>query len=204
MNAYSAAKASAKNSTSAVAADAVNREIAVRCRIAYPEIVTPNSDTGKFQAVLILEDEAAKQVEALVGDVAEATFGARELKGRLLNPIRSGDEPNRSGDGLAFRDAAFRGKTVVRAKSGFPPKCFQGRDREPITPDMIRGGDHCIVAVKAYGYNNQSAGVGISLGAIWFVKKGETTIERGGSGGSSFGNIDTNGIDFQDTHSGLV
>jgi len=52
-----------------------------------------------------------------------------------------------------------------------------------------------VVEVSAYGYDNQSSGVALSLGKIWLVKKGETKIDRG-SGGGNVKRLDRSRLQF--------
>jgi hypothetical protein len=67
---------------------------------------------------------------------------------------------------------------------------------------QIHGGDNVVVAINAYNYSNQSSGVALSLGPIWWVSKGEVAIERGG-GGSDFSGVDTSKLKFDTPDNGL-
>ena len=55
-----------------------------------------------------------------------------------------------------------------------------------------------VVQISAYGYSNQSQGVGLSLGRIWLVKKGETKIERGSGATANVRRIDRSRLRFND------
>jgi hypothetical protein len=116
-------------------------------------------------------------------------------KSGYWNPLRSGDELKPDGS-RSFKDPAFEGQMVFRAKTKYQPRLVSGPHRDPIDASDIRGGDHVIVAINAYSYRNQSTGVGLSMSAVWWVKPGETAIGGGAKGGSSFSDIDTDGVEF--------
>jgi hypothetical protein len=180
----------------------LKRSVALVGVLAYPSVAQPD-ENGKHSTLVIIEpdEETLADLRELVADHAEATFGERTLGARHHDPIRSGDEPSRDGKGYAFKHPAFRGKYVVRLKSSFAPNCVAGQRRDKIDPSEIRGGDHVVVEVSAFGFNNQSSGVGLSLNAIWQLRPGDVVIEKGGSSGSSFSKLDTSKLKFVDPKS---
>jgi hypothetical protein len=184
----------AKKSGGAVDLD---REIAVVGTLAYPYFAVPDEQSGKYSCILIVENDESTLAELreLVADHAEALCGNRELNAKHIDPIRDGDEPGTNG-GYAQKHPSFRGQTFFRAKSNYQPKCFEGEARTPVDVTEIRGGDKVIQAVKAYHFNNQSAGVSLSLNGVWRIAKGNVIIERGGGGGSSFSRFDAGKVKF--------
>lgn len=178
----------------------LKRTIVAVGTIAYPSLVEVDEQSGKYAGLFLIdpESESAQLLRDLVVDHSMAVFGKAELPPRAHNPIRSGDEPAASGDGLAFKNDAFRKMIVIRAKTQFAPACFVGPDREPCDASEIRGGDQVAVEITAYGFNNQSSGVAFSMGAIWKIADGEVRIERGaGGGGGGFAKLDTSKLNFK-------
>jgi hypothetical protein len=177
----------------------LKREVAVLATIAYPSLTEPDQQSGKFGAMFLVDNDepTLEALRELVLDHAEAVTGERAVPRKWHDPIRDGDEAGTNG-GFAFKHPAFRGgKTVFRAKTNFAPTCLDGEARTPVEPGEIRGGDKVVVAVSAYSFNNQSAGVAFSLGGIWRVADGTEVIERGGGGGgASFQKFDASRIKF--------
>lgn len=167
--------------------------------IAYPSIVNPDPQSGdKYVALLLVVDPESQQVlRDLMRDACQQTFRSEELPPGAHDPLRDSNEKNHAGE-FAFKHPAFRvpGGLVVRAKTSYQPKCVWGPSEEEIDPSQINGGDTVVVQVAAYGYNNQSKGVGISLGRIWLTGKGETKIERGSGAGANVRRIDRSRLQF--------
>lgn len=175
--------------------------IEVLATICYPSLVEPDPKSGdKFNALLLVTDPPSLQaLEDLVGDASDQTFRSRQLPAGAHNPLRDANEKTVSGE-LAFKHPVFRvpeGK-VVRVKSGFAPTCVWGPRQESIEASQIRGGDQVVVEVVAYGYNNQSAGVGLSFNRVWLVSKGDVTVERGSSGGANVRRLDRSNLRFDE------
>jgi len=171
-------------------------EISVKCKIAYPEL-TEQNDNGVYQILGIVEpdSESAAKLKALVRANLETLYPNGIPKAGYWNPIRSGDELKGDGE-LAFKDEAFRGQLVFRAKTKFQPKVYRGAHRDQAEASLPRSGDHAILAITAYAYRNASTGVGLSLNSVWWVKPGERPIGGAGKGGSSFSTVNTADIDF--------
>lgn len=169
--------------------------------LAYPSIVEPDPQSGnKFNTlVLITDPDDQKKLEELVAAACEQTFRSPELPPGAHNPLRDANEKNRAGE-FAFKHPSFRvpGGMVVRAKTAFQPQCVWGPNETEIDPSEINGGDQVVVQISAYGYSNQSQGVGLSLGRVWLVKKGETKIERGSGAGANVQRIDRSRLRFND------
>jgi len=183
--------------TGAVNAAELKRGVALKAIIAYPQLVEPAERSNKYEAIFIVDkgEPQFPALQTLIGDHLEVVSGSRTFSGRFHNPLRSGDEEGQNG-GYAMRNEAFRGKMFFRAKTQFKPKIFGGPTREVIDPSLVHGGDHVVVEVGAYGYNNQSAGVALSLNAIWRIKAGASRIEAGGNIGSSFQKFSAEDFDF--------
>lgn len=173
--------------------------IEVRAVIAYPFITEPDPNSGgKYGALfLITEAEDKAQLVTLRDQVAEHTFRSRQLPAGAHDPLRRADERAPNGD-FAFRHPAFRipEAMVIRAKSGYRPNCVWGPQEAPIEPSEIHGGDHVVVEIAAYGYNNQSRGVGLSLGRIWLIRRGDIRIERGANAAASVRRLDRSRLHF--------
>jgi hypothetical protein len=169
--------------------------------ICYPSLVEPDPKSGdKYNALILVTDPASQQALIdLVGDAAEQTFRTRELPPGAHNPLRSADERAVSGE-PAFKNPVFRVENgmVIRVKTGFQPTCVWGPQQTPIEPDQIRGGDHVVIETAAYGYNNQSSGVGLSLNRVWLVRKGEMSVERGSSASANVRRLDRSNLRFGD------
>jgi hypothetical protein len=171
-------------------------EIALPARIVYPNLEQPD-ENGQYTALFIVDPESkgAQKLQALVAAHLNALYPNGVPKAGYWNPIRSGDEVK--GDGSrAFKAPEFEAQLVFRAKTKFQPRIVSGPHRDPMDASDVRGGDHVIVAINCYGYRNQSTGVGISMNAIWWARPGETSIGGGSKGGSSFSDVDTDGVEF--------
>jgi hypothetical protein len=181
---------------------ALKRTVAVVGIIAYPSLAEPD-ENGKFNCLVAVDPDepSLKDLQKLVGDHAETLTGKRQLSGRFHDPLRDGDEPGKDGSGFAFKNDIFRGRVVFRAKTGFQPMTVAGPHREKCDPAQIRGGDHVVVEVSGFSFSNQSAGVGISLNAIWQLRAGDVVVDKGGSAGSAFGKLDTSRLKFVDPKS---
>jgi hypothetical protein len=175
--------------------------IEIKAIICYPSLVEPDPQSGnKYNALLLVRDEESQQMlQDLVGDATEQTFRSRQLPPGAHNPLRQADERTPSGE-LAFKHPVFRveGGMVVRVKSGYQPTCVAGRDQQPIAASEIRGGDEVVVEVTAYGYSNQSQGVGLSFNRVWRTRKGEIAVERGSGGGANVRRLDRSNLRFDD------
>lgn len=173
----------------------------VRAIIAYPSIETPDERAGgKFNALFYVVDPEDQDVLIqMVGDSCQETFRTRTLPPGAHNPLRDCNERIPSGE-YAFKHPIFRtpGGVVLRAKTSFQPQCVWGPNETEISPSEIHGGDHVIVTLSTYGYQNQSAGVAFSLGRIWLIAKGETKVERGSGAGANVRRIDRSKIRFTD------
>jgi len=169
--------------------------------LAYPSIVEPDPQSGnKFNTlVLITDPEDQQKLEELVAAACEQTFRSSKLPPGAHNPLRDANEKNHAGE-FAFKHPSFRVKDgmVVRAKTAYQPQCVWGPNETEIDPSEIHGGDTVVVQISAYGYSNQSQGVGLSLGRIWLVEKGETRIERGSGAGANVKRIDRSRLRFND------
>lgn len=169
--------------------------------ICYPSLVEPDSRAGdKYNALILITDPDSQQaLRDLVATVSEQTFRTPELPPGAHNPLRSVDERTVSGE-LAFKNPVFRVKDgmVIRVKTGFAPVCVWGPKEIPIDASQIRGGDHVIVEVAAYGFNNQSMGVSLSFNRVLLVRKGEVPVERGSGGGANVRRIDRSNLRFGD------
>ncbi len=195
-NSYKTAK---KPIASAISEATLKREIAVHGVVAYPTVTEPDPETGKYSTLLIIprNEPTLETLLELIGDHAEALTGSRTLGAKYHNPIRDADERKPNGE-LVFKHAGFRGdNVVVRLKSGFAPKCFYGANKTPCDPGEIKGGDECLVGIQAFHFNNQSAGVALSLSAILLIGKTEHVIEKGQGGGTSFDSLDLSGVKFR-------
>lgn len=187
--------------TAAPAASANPAPIEIMGVLAYPSIVTPDPQSGgKYNTlVLITDPEDQKKLQELVAAACEQTFRSAQLPPAAHNPLRNADEKNHAGE-FAFKHPAFRvpGAMVVRAKTSYQPQCVWGPNETDIDAAEISGGDTVVVQISAYGYSNQSQGVGLSLGRIWLVEKGATKIERGSVGGANVRRIDRSRLRFSD------
>lgn len=189
-------------SIKATAKSDLKRAVAVFGLVAYPSLTQPSEASGKYDTLFIVDptDPTYADLEALVGDLAEDLCGSRELPPRYHNPLRDGDEKKPDGS-WTFKHDAFRGKAVVRLKSAFQPKCYFGPRQTPCDAAEIKGGDECVIEITGFNFNNQSAGVALSLGPVWQINPGSVSIERGGSGGTSFANIDSSRFQFRGAES---
>jgi hypothetical protein len=173
--------------------------IEVLARIAYPEIKEPSPEAGgKHVALFLVEDAASREaLEELVGDLSEATFRSRDLPAGAHNPLRDANERKPSGE-YAFRHPAFRVNDgiVFRAKTAYQPACVWGPNEVPIDAGEIQGGDEVLVQISGYGYANQSRGVGLSMGRVWLVRKGDVRIERGTGSQAAVRRIDRSRLQF--------
>ncbi len=169
--------------------------------LAYPSIVEPDSQSGnKFNTlVLITDPDDQQKLQELVASACEQTFRSSTLPPGAHNPLRDANEKNRTGE-YAFKHPSFRvdGGMVVRVKTAYQPQCVWGPNETVIEPSEIHGGDKVAVQISAYGYSNQSQGVGLSLGRIWLIEKGETKIERGSGAGANVKRIDRSRLRFND------
>lgn len=167
--------------------------------LAYPSIQQPDPQSGDKYNTLVLIDEPEYQqaLRDLVSAASEQTFRSPNLPPGAHNPLRDSNEKNHAGE-YAFKHPAFRvpGGMVIRAKTSFQPKCVWGPSEEEIDPSQINGGDRVVVEISAYGYSNQSQGVGLSLGRIWLIGKGDTKIERGSGAGANVRRIDRSRLQF--------
>lgn len=173
--------------------------IEVRAVIAYPSIVEPDPNAGGKYGALFLISEADDQ-EALIAlrdAVVQQTFRSQQLPAGAHDPLRRADERAPNGE-FAFKHPAFRvpQAMVIRAKSAYQPRCVWGPNESPIEPSEINGGDHVVVEIGSYGYNNQSRGVGLSLGRIWLLRKGDVRIERGANASAAVRRIDRSRLQF--------
>jgi hypothetical protein len=173
----------------------------VKAIIAYPSLSTPDPKSGdKYTALLLIKDPEDQQALIdLVGDACAQTFRSRELPPGAHNPLRDSNERNLAGE-FAFKHPVFRTPSgmVVRAKTGYPPVCVWGPNESEIASDEINGGDEVVVQLSAYGYSNQSQGVGLSLGRVWLIEKGITKIERGSGATANVRRIDRSRLRFND------
>lgn len=171
--------------------------VEVRGTIAYPSLVEPDERSGKFNCLLLIEKGSASEeaINDLVDAAAKDEFGDKGIPAGGFNPIRDSNEKKPDGE-FAFKHPAFRDDCiVVRLKTGFDPVCVWGPNETPCDAEEIHGGDDVIIEVSAYAYNNQSAGVGLSLGRIWRLRAGEQRIERG-SGSANVKRLDRSGLKF--------
>jgi hypothetical protein len=201
-SAFKSSVSAAQRTTPAVAAPAVApAPIEVLGVLAYPSIVTPDERSGgKFNALILITDpNDQKKLEELVAAACAETFRSPNLPPGAHNPIRKADEKNHAGE-FAFKHPSFRvpGGIVIRAKTAYQPQCVWGPNEVDIDPSEINGGDQVVVQISAYGYSNQSQGVGLSLGRIWLIKKGEVKIERGSGAGANVQRIDRSRLRFND------
>jgi hypothetical protein len=172
--------------------------VPVFCTLAYPSLTEPDEQSGKFSVLAILDpaEPTTEDILTLVRAHSIELTGEEELPAGYHNPVRSGDEINPATRKLVFAHAAFRDKLVVRLKSAYQPKAYFGPQETPCDVSQIRGGDQCVVEISAYGYNNQSRGVALSLGAIWQIAPGAVKIEKGASSGASFSKVDKSRFTF--------
>ena len=179
-------------------ATSTKQKVQVLCKIGYPELAEPNED-GKYSILCVVSDpDSIQAAEGLV--VAESNLGFQSdtLPAGAFNPIRSAQERKPDGE-FAFKSPFINekeGAIVFRAKSGFAPKTFFGRDQLACDPADIRGGDECVVEISGYSYKNQSTGVALSLNAVWQINQGNGELERGGSG-NAFANFDASKLQFR-------
>lgn len=169
--------------------------------LAYPSIAQPDPKSGdKYNTlVLITDPEDQQKLEDLVASACEQTFRSPQLPPGAHNPLRDANEKNHAGE-FAFKHPSFRvpGGMVIRAKTAYQPQCVWGPDEVEIDASEVHGGDKVVVQISAYGYSNQSQGVGLSLGRIWLVKKGDTKIERGSGATANVRRIDRSRLRFND------
>ncbi len=182
-----------------VAAASKSAAIEVMGILAYPSIQQPDPKSGdKYNTlVLITDPESQQAVRELVAEACEQTFRSPSLPPGAHNPLRDSNEKNHAGE-YAFKNEAFRveGGMVIRAKTAYQPQCVWGPKETAIDPSEINGGDHVVVEIGAYGYSNQSQGVGLSLGRILLLGKGESKIERGSGAGANVRRIDRSRLQF--------
>ena len=175
--------------------------IEVLARIAYPEIKEPSAEAGgKFVALFLVEDAASQEaLQELVGDLSLATFRSRDLPPGAHDPLRDANERKPTGE-YAFRHPAFlvNNGLVFRAKTAYQPDCVWGPNEVPIEAGEIQGGDEVLVQISGYAYANQSRGVGLSMGRLWLVRKGEMRIERGTGSQAAVRRIDRSRLQFGD------
>ncbi len=200
-SAFKSSVSPAQRTAPAAAPAAAHPPVEVLGVLGYPSLVTPDERSGgKYNTlVLITDPDDQKKLEELVSAACMETFRSPQLPPGAHNPLRDSNEKNHAGE-FAFKHPAFRvpGGMVVRAKTAYQPKCVAGEQEEEIDPSEINGGDQVVVQLSAYGYSNQSQGVGLSLGRIWLVKKGETKIERGSGAGANVQRIDRSRLRFND------
>ena len=169
--------------------------------LAYPSIANPDEKSGgKYNCLLLITDpDDQKKLEDLVAAACMVTFRTPNLPPGAHDPLRDSNEKNHAGE-YAFKHPAFRvpGGMVIRAKTAYQPQCVWGPNEVDIEPSEINGGDQVVVQISAYGYSNQSQGVGLSLGRIWLIKKGDVRIERGSGAGANVQRIDRSRLRFND------
>jgi hypothetical protein len=195
-------KSSVKPAAAAVAQEMSNDDattIEVIATIAYPEISTPNEQSGKFQALLLVKDQESIDGLVSIRDKShrEKFPNAKGYDSSFHDPIRDANEMTGAGE-YAFRNKEFRveGAVVIRPKTGFAPTCVWGPNQAPIDASEIHGGDEVVCEISAYSYSNQSRGTAFSLGKIWLIRKGTVRIERGAGGASNVKRIDTSRLKF--------
>ena len=174
--------------------------------LAYPSIVTPDPQSNKYSVLLLItEQEDQDRLRELLQTVTEQTFRSNKLPPGAHNPLRSADERSPSGE-FAFKHPAFRvpGAMVIRAKSGYQPQCVWGPNETSIDASEIHGGDRVVLQLSGYGYSNQSTGIGLSLGRIWLLEKGETKIERGSGATANVQRIDRSRLRFAADSDGVI
>jgi hypothetical protein len=173
--------------------------IEIRAVIAYPSLVEPDANAGGKYGALFLITEVDDQTALieLRDKVIQQTFRSHQLPAGAHDPLRRADERAPNGE-YAFKHPAFRvpQAMVIRAKTGYQPKCVWGPAETPTEASEIRGGDHVVVEIGCYGYNNQSRGVGLSLGRIWLIRKGDVRIERGANASAAVRRIDRSRLQF--------
>lgn len=170
--------------------------ISIVVQTAWIDINEPDQNGKYVVTAAPADDEAAALIEGITDEAIEGGFNGKLPKGAwhpLKDPqVRRDDDTYRYPAHL--RDLKF----VFNAKTGFQPKCFATSRRIPCDPADIIGGDHCILEVSAYCYNNQQKGVGISLNSIWRIRKGEKAIVKGGAAGRTFDKVDVSKLSFDD------
>jgi hypothetical protein len=190
-----------RNAIATAAPAAAPTPVEVLGVLAYPSIVTPDDKSGgKYNTLVLITDaEDQKKLGQLVSAACVETFRSPKLPAGAHNPLRDANEKNHAGE-FAFKHPSFRvpGGMVIRAKTAYQPTCVWGPNETEIDPSEISGGDQVVVQISAYGYSNQSQGVGLSLGRIWLIKKGETKIERGSGAGANVQRIDRSRLRFND------
>jgi hypothetical protein len=140
-----------------------------------------DEQNGKYGCLIHITDQGhIDTIESLVGDVAEDAFRTRVLGAGYNNPVRDSNEKKPDGS-FSFSHPKFRTPgIVIRAKTQFPVEGFWGANRIKCdSPGDIQGGDECLIVISAFSYNNQSKGVGLSLGPVWRLRKGDARVERG-------------------------
>ena len=201
-SAFKSSVSAAHRTAPAVAAPAASlAPVEILGVLAYPSIVTPDEKSGgKYNTLLLITDpDDQKKLEDLVTAACMETFRTPKLPPGAHNPLRDANEKNHAGE-FAFKHPAFRvpGGMVIRAKTAYQPQCVWGPNEVDIEPSEINGGDQVVVQISAYGYSNQSQGVGLSLGRIWLIKKGDVRIERGSGAGANVQRIDRSRLRFND------
>jgi hypothetical protein len=192
-----ATKRAAVSATPAAKAAAIE----IQATIAYPSIVSPDPRSGdKYNGLFLVTDpDSQEALRALVAEASELTFRTPQLPPGAHNPLRDSNERLPSGE-FAFKHPAFRveGGLVIRAKTGYQPETVAGPNEMPVDPAEINGGDLVVAQIGAYGYQNQSTGVALSLGRIWQIGKGKDRIERGAGSAANVRRIDRSRLRFSD------
>lgn len=156
------------------------------CRLAYPNIFTPDKDQ-KFSAVLLFEKEGFDPtfMKNLIGEITTQLQGSTFKQGFPAtfkgNPLKDGDVPNSMGN------TPFAGFYYCNVKSNFQPGVVadypdpnkKGTDGKPLPAIIedsreIYGGVYARANIHAYYYNsNGNLGIGLSLNSIQKIRDGE-------------------------------
>lgn len=197
MSAFKATVKPGSNAATAETNAADFKSVEILATICYPDLVTPDPQSGKWQALFLVTDpESVEAVTALRDRAFADKFPRKEYTSMYHDPIRDANEKGPSGD-FAFKHPIFREDgVVIRAKTGFEPTCVWGPNQSPIEAAEIHGGDQVVVEVGAYAFDNQSKGVSFSLGRIWLIDKGKVKVERGAGGSANVQRIDRSRLQF--------
>jgi hypothetical protein len=145
------------------------------------------SDTGKYEVVLVLDEEGANSAEGVnLKKIVDAELAAMAKEQKC--PVSSLKTAIRSNEERAEKNPVYKpGGYFLSAKSKFPPGLVDRAKRTITDRSAVYAGVEGRLVVSPYRYNvNGNRGVGLSLELVQ-ITNGDK--ERIGAGGSSALNL---------------
>lgn len=153
----------------------IKHEVTVRARYVGGKFWNPDEETGKFNAVLILEDGEEKKVERIRDKAIRDKFGLKKPKGMQDWTVREGDDEE-------FENS-FERMFINPTSRNKRPKIFikKGNTYTEISEDdnIFYAGCYVFAKVDVFAYpenkeKKAKAGVTMGLQHLVFWKDGES------------------------------